>query len=171
MTAIIAHRSGWMVSDSMAVAGDRIFKGPVRKMTKLGDHTLIGDAGMAGFETHAREALADAAEDRDMVATVLSDWMRENGNSEAGGYCLLLVNTKQELLEIDSNGAIMTVGPDFWCIGSGGEICQSYLAGVLSTAFARTVQLTPSHAEQAIAYCASSLTGIGGPCQTLSLYG
>lgn len=170
MTAIIAHRSGWMASDSLATDHDRIFKGPVKKLLKLGDHTLLGIAGVAGFETAAREALVDAAEDRDRVVEVLSSWIRDHFHDEFG-YTVLLVNTKQELVEVDSLGAILPIEGPCWSIGSGGEVCQAYLEGLLSNYPSSSFQLQPHHGERAIAYCSTALTSVGGPCQTLNLYG
>lgn len=169
MTAVIAHRSGWMVSDSRACDHDRIFKGPVKKLLKLGDHTLIGISGVAGFETAAREALLDASEDRDLVVEVLSSWIRDHYHDEFG-YTLLLVNTKQELIEIDSLGAILPIEGPCWSVGSGGEVCQAYLTGILESD-SPPKTLTPYWGERAIAYCSTALTSVGGPCQTLSLYG
>jgi 20S proteasome alpha/beta subunit len=157
-----------MVSDSLAVSNhDRIFGGAVKKLFKLGDHTVIGVSGNAGFDQAAKEALADAAEDVNRAVPVLADWIGSHFHEEFG-YTVLLVNKKRELFEIDSLGAILPVDLDYWCIGSGGEVAQAFLTGRWATA--PNYKIASLDGELAVKYTASALTSVDNRCQTVSLY-
>lgn len=172
MTCIIGHRDGWMVSDSMASDGNgRRFGGAVKKIYTVGDHTLIGVSGNAGFDFIAREAIEDAAQDVNRSVAVLGDWVRENYRDECG-YVIVVVNTKRELWEIDSCGAILQVDSDYWAIGSGAETAQAFLSGIAygRGATPQIDKITCNDGQIAIAHTASALTTVDNRCQTVSLY-
>lgn len=169
MTCIIAHRDGWMASDSLSssVTGYRL-PTVAKKITVVGNHTLIGAAGQAGFPQFAKEVLPDAAEDVDKTVEVLSKWLREN--SPKPDVELLLVNNRRKLYYVSCDGVAHEVSEDFdfWAIGSGAEYAMGYLEGI---AYLQGNRQIGNYVERAIAYVARHMICVDTRVQTEILNG
>lgn len=161
MTAIVAHRSGWMCADRRQTFEGSLI-GPYRtSKIKRGQGILVASAGNGVFMDLIEEAL-DAAPASGQLRAVV-DVFRSKGQ-DIGGHALAV--THEGIVEITSAGALCWLTSDWWAIGSGYPFVLGYLQGASG---ARAV--TPEMAAEAIAFASTRVNDVGDGCQTEWLNG
>lgn len=155
MTAIVAHRSGWLVADRRQTFSENLI-GPYRtSKIKRGPGILVASSGNGVFQDLIEEALEAAPASGQLRAVV--DVFRSKGQ-EIGGHALAV--TAEGIVEITSRGALCWLTSDWWAIGSGYPFVLGYLQGA-SSARAVTTEL----AAEAIAWASTRTNDVGDGIQ------
>jgi hypothetical protein len=161
MTAIIAHRSGWMVADRRQTFNGSLI-GPYRtKKIRRGQGILVWTAGNGVFQDLVQEALDSAPASGQLRAVV--ELFRARGNEL---HVHGLAVTADGICEITSSGALCWLTSEWWAIGSGFELVLGYLQGASG---ARAV--TPELAAEAIAWASTRTNDVGDGHQVEHLEG
>ncbi len=155
MTAIVAHRDGWIVADTQSTFhGCMVGPFEVHKIVNFG-HTLIGASGLSAFKQQITKPLANKTEDK--LPAALQKYLEE----KSPDVYVLLVNSKGRLSKFDSAGCEYPVKPsfDFWAIGSGADHTLGWLACIQQQR-----KVTPQDAVKAIEYAAACVTTVNSTC-------
>ena len=156
MTAIVAHRSGWMVSDRRQTFNGSLI-GPYRTdKIKRGEGILVACAGNGVFIDLVGEVL-DAAPASGQLRAVV-ELFREKGKTLEA---VALAVTAEGIAEITSDGALLWLTSEWWAIGSGFELVLGYLQGA-----SQTRPVTPEMAAEAIAFASTRVNNVGDGIQT-----
>lgn len=156
MTAIIAHRSGWMCADRRQTFNGALI-GPYRtEKIRRGQGILVAAAGNDVMKDLIGEALEAAPASGQLRAVV--ELFRANGKEQEAHA---LAVTADGICEITSTGALWWLTSEWWAIGSGFELVLGYLQGASG---ARPV--TPEMAAEAIAFASTRVNNVGDGIQT-----
>lgn len=155
MTAIVAHRSGWMVADRRQTFEGSLI-GPYRtNKIKRGQGILVASSGHGVFQDFIQEALDGAGASGQLHAVV--QVFRDKGK-DLGGHALAV--SAEGIVEITSAGALCWLTSEWWAIGSGYMAALGYLRGA---SHARPV--TPEMAAEAIAFASTLTNDVGDGIQ------
>jgi|SRR5690606_16587795 len=160
MSVCIAHRDGWIVTDSRSSSGPLVAPTSATKAFKVGDHTLVTVAGSAVHCIYTELAVAEAS--IDAVPAFLSKYVYDKGGAEVG---MLITNKNRQLIEICGAGSLEELDVvEYWAIGSAADRCLGYLARIGEK---RTVR--PRDACNAIKMAAKFDSSIDDRCQVYKL--
>lgn len=155
MTAIVAHRLGWMVADRRQTFEGSLI-GPYRtSKIKRGPGILVASSGHSVFQNLIEEALEAAPASGQLRAVV--EVFRGKGG-EIGGHALAV--TADGIVEITSAGALCWLTSDWWAIGSGYPFVLGYLQGAF-----RGRPVSPELAVEAIEFASTRVNDVGDGCQ------
>jgi hypothetical protein len=162
MTAIIASRDGWMVSDRRASFDGWVGPYAVRKIARIDRCGML--VGVSG-EGAVRQMIENCTQHCDTFDDGLRELSHLQLSREGKAPSQLLVLGKDRLIEVDPTGGVFELEAyqHYWSIGNGSMTAIAYLAGLTKGRDMRIV--SAEDAIEAIQYVATLNTGVGDGCQ------
>lgn len=140
MTAIVCHKDGWIVADVACTAGLWLIPVTASKIIRFGDHALVSASGLSGLHQETRELQKEHASTLDPLSACdrLVDSLcklqmhHASARDKEDHRHIMMVTRYRQIISIDQVGMASEYPEaiEWWCGGSGDELCLGFLAGL-----------------------------------------
>lgn len=169
MTAIVAHRDGWMVADLACRANLWVIPVAENKIVRFGEHSLVAAAGLSGFRQESEEIQKEHSAHRlnmpgpkELIKSLCAFMLTHSTRKDDDQRQLLMVTKDRQLIGINQMGIVDRYSDDeqYWCSGSGDELCLGFLAGLQHKHPERHIGICAQDAVEAIRFASKYQLGV-----------